>query len=222
MSKKQKIVIETQDHPQAAVIWLHGLGASGEDFVPIIPLLQLEDLAIRFIFPDAPVQKVTINGGMKMPAWYDILGLERHSQQDEAGIRASETLIQELIAEQIDLGIPSSRIVIAGFSQGGAIALQTGLRYPQPLAGIMALSTYLPLADLLSDEIHSANRQIPIFIAHGDHDNILPLHFAEITQQQLSTLDYPVEYHVYEMDHSVCMEETIDIGLWLRKLFDSH
>lgn len=163
--------IETADNPQYSIIFLHGLGADANDFAPFAQELQLpEDVAIRFVFPNAPVLPVTLNNGIKMPAWYDILGLDRNSNQDEKGIKQSEQMIQQLIEQQIKHGIASENIFLGGFSQGGAMALHTGLRYPEKLGGIIALSTYLPLADLVAAERHETNHETPIFYAHGTFD----------------------------------------------------
>jgi phospholipase/carboxylesterase len=203
-----------------SVIWLHGLGASGHDFVPMVPELQLPDsAAIRFVFPHAPQRPVTINGGMVMSAWYDIVASEFDVCEDAAGIRHSQQQIEALIDHEIESGVPADHIVLAGFSQGGALALHTGLRYPRALAGIMVLSGYLPLAKCVADELSAANRAIPIFMAHGEHDPIVPLALAGESWQQLEALGYQPEWHCYEMQHSVCIEEIWDISRWLRTVF---
>ena len=203
-----------------SVIWLHGLGASGHDFEPIVPELQLPaDKAVRFIFPHAPRQAVTINSGVVMPAWYDIAAMDFLVQQDEAGIRQSEKHLCALIAREQERGVPSERIVLAGFSQGGAVALHTGLRYPQPLGGIMALSTYLPLDELVASERHPANQDIPIMMAHGSYDQVVPIRLAEMSRDYLQELGYQVSWHQYVMDHSVVPAEIDDISLWLQQRF---
>jgi phospholipase/carboxylesterase len=211
------IEIETGKNPATSVIWLHGLGADGNDFAPIVPELRLPKAAIRFVFPHAPVQPVTINGGMRMRAWYDITdGAIR--REDERGVRASQVLIETLIAREKRRGTKAERLVLAGFSQGGAIALHTSLRHPERIAGIMALSTYVPVAEKLSAEASAANRHVPIFMAHGTHDPVIPLVRAEQSRGLLESLGYPVEWHEYGMPHSVCPEELADIGTWLGKV----
>ena len=216
MSHADAVIIETGATPTHTIIWLHGLGADGHDFESIVPEITLpKDVVVRFIFPHAPVQPITLNGGMAMRAWYDILGLDRTSEQDAQGIRQSERLIQQFIAEQIEQGIASERIFIAGFSQGGAMALHTGLRYGKSLAGIIALSTYLPLADAVADERHAANRHTPIFIAHGEFDPVLPLEFAQVSRDVLVSLGHAIDWHTYPMAHSVCPEEIAQLSQWL-------
>jgi len=212
----EAVEIETGSPPQAAVIWLHGLGADGHDFEPIVPELRLRQ-AVRFVFPHAPVQPVTINQGMRMRAWYDIFQFGG-GREDDKGIRASQTLIEKMISEEVKKGIPESKIVLAGFSQGGAIALQTALRYPKKLAGVMALSTYLPLAATLAAERNAANAQVPIFMAHGQYDDIIPLRRAQESKAVLEKTGYGVEWHEYPMPHSVCGEEVRDISAFLAKL----
>jgi phospholipase/carboxylesterase len=211
------IEIETGKNPSTSIIWLHGLGADGNDFAPIVPELQLPKAAIRFVFPHAPVQPVTINGGMRMRAWYDITdGAIR--REDERGVRASQASIESLIAREKERGTAPERLVLAGFSQGGAIALQTGLRHPERIAGIMALSTYVPVGDKLATEVNPANRDVPIFMAHGTADPVIPLVRAEESRALLQSLGYTVEWREYRMPHSVCPEELADIGTWLRKI----
>ena len=216
----ETIEIETAPNPAAAVIWMHGLGADGNDFAPIVPELALGSLpAVRFIFPHAPMQPVTLNNGQVMRAWYDVSfgDLEGRSRQaDEKGVRASQAAIGKLIARENKRGIASRQIVVAGFSQGGAIALETGLRYPERLAGIMALSTYLPLAAKLEAEASAQNRDVPIFFAHGSHDPVIALPMAVASRDKLRELGYNVDWHEYPMQHSVCMEEVADISAWLR------
>lgn len=211
------VVIEPQQPASASVIWLHGLGADGHDFEPIVPELGLDELPIRFIFPHAPERPVTVNQGYVMRAWYDITSPDLSQGQDETGTRESETLLQNWIEHEKSEGVPAGRIILAGFSQGGAIVLHTGLRYPERLGGIMALSTYLPLADTVADEKHAANADVPIFMAHGNDDPVIPLAFAEKSRDKLSELGHEVEWHQYPMPHSVCMEEIGAIGDWLRQ-----
>jgi phospholipase/carboxylesterase len=209
----QPIEIETGPRPDAAVIWLHGLGADGHDFEPIVPELELPK-AVRFIFPHAPVRPVTINNGMRMRAWYDIFQFGGGAE-DEAGIRASEALLKELISQEKKRGIAASKIVLAGFSQGGAIVLQTGLRHAEPLAGIMALSTYLPLAGKLDQE--RSKLSPPIFMAHGAYDDIIPLKRAEQSRDALLRSGYRIDWHTYPMPHSVCPEELGHISEFLAR-----
>ncbi len=211
--------IETATNPTAAVIWLHGLGADGHDFAGLVPELDLSGCpAIRFIFPDAPAIPVTINGGYVMPAWYDIRGADLVTGQDDAGIRLSERAICALIEREIARGIPARRIVLAGFSQGCAIALHTGLRYPQSLAGIMALSGYLPLADSLAAERSSANAHTPIFMAHGTQDPVVVPARGEATRDLLTRLAYAVAWHSYPMAHSVHPREVADMSVFLTQV----
>ena len=209
--------ITTGPKPRLAVLWLHGLGADGHDFEPIVPELGLS-VPVRFVFPHAPVRPVTINGGMAMRAWYDILGFDRRAREDAAGIRASAAAVTELVDREIERGMSSDRIVLAGFSQGGAIALHTALREPRPLAGVLALSTYLPLAATLASERSAANARLPLFMAHGTDDGVLPLQLAETSRAALEALGYAVEWHAYPMAHSVCLEEVGAIGAWLATL----
>jgi phospholipase/carboxylesterase len=209
----EAVEIETGSPPRASVIWMHGLGADGHDFEPIVSELRLKQ-AVRFVFPHAPVQPVTINQGMRMRAWYDIFQFGG-GREDDKGIRASQALIVKLIEEQ---PVPPEKIVLAGFSQGGAIALQTALRYPKKLAGIMALSTYLPLAATLAAERTAANAQVPIFMAHGGYDDIIPIQRAQDSKNFLEKLGYGIEWHEYPMPHSVCGDEVRDISAFLTKL----
>jgi phospholipase/carboxylesterase len=215
----ETLEIETGPRPMAAVIWLHGLGADGHDFEPIVPELGLAATpAVRFVFPHAPMRAVTINGGAVMRAWYDILSLEGVRREDDAGVRASQASVEALIARETSRGIPAARLVLAGFSQGGAIALQTGLRHAERLAGIMALSTYVPLASTLAAEASAANRDVPIFMAHGRHDSLIPIERAMISREALRKAGYNVEWHDYPMEHAVCREEIDDIAAWLRRV----
>ena len=217
-SLPEAIETETRPDPDAAVIWLHGLGADGADFEPIVPALELPArLAVRFVFPHAPVRAVTINMGMRMRAWYDIFELGG-GREDEAGIRASQALLEGLIAREQKRGIEARRIVLAGFSQGGAIALQTGLRHAERLAGIMALSTWLPLAAALAAERHAANRDVPVFMAHGTMDEMIVLERAERSRERLVELGYAPEWREYPMGHAVCPEEVSAIGAWLGRV----
>ena len=209
------IELETAPSPAAAVIWLHGLGADGNDFVPIVPELGLSDMAVRFIFPHAPRQAVTINNGMVMRAWYDISDAAIR-REDESGVRASQQRIDDLVGRELTRGIAASRIVLAGFSQGGAIALHTGLRHGSALAGVMALSCYLPLADKFAAEASAANRQTSIFMGHGLSDPVVLHGRAVESRETLRKNGYRVEWHDYRMPHSVCAEEVADIAAWLR------
>jgi len=212
------IEIETKPKPSHAVIWLHGLGADGNDFVPVVKELKLPPLGIRFVFPHAPMRPVTINGGFVMRAWYDIAYQELAFQEDERGLRESQKLIEELIVRENTRGIPSSRIVLAGFSQGGVLALQTGLRQSKPLAGLMALSSYLPMSPIIEVERNAASNSVPIFMGHGITDNIVPLALGKMSRDTLIKLGYEVEWHQYTMPHSVCPEELADIGVWLKRV----
>jgi phospholipase/carboxylesterase len=213
---EEAIEIETGARPQASVIVMHGLGADGNDFVPVVPELGLPPgLRVRFVFPHAPMRPVTINAGMVMRAWYDVFELGG-GREDEAGIRASQARIEGLMAREKARGVPAGSIVLAGFSQGGAVALQCGLRHPERLAGIIALSTYLPLPDKVESERSESNRATPILMAHGIEDPIVPLKLAQASCSKLLTLGYDVEWHEYEMPHSVCPEEIAEIGRWLR------
>jgi len=215
----ESIEVEPRTAPKASVIWLHGLGADGHDFESIVPALRLpEALPLRFVFPHAPLRPVTINGGYRMRAWYDISGLDRRSPQDEAGIRASGEELGRLVTRERERGIPADRIVLAGFSQGGAIALFAGLRQPERLAGIMALSTWLPLARRLEHEAHPANAAVPIFMAHGTSDSTVPMDLASLSRQQLEARGYGVEWHDYPMAHAVSPEEIEDIRSWLLRV----
>ncbi len=213
------VEIESAPQPTAAVIWLHGLGADGHDFASLVPELDLSGCPpIRFIFPHAPSMPVTVNGGYVMPAWYDILGPNLISQQDAAGIQASERAIVALIAHEVARGIPAEHIVLAGFSQGCAMALHTGLRLPHRLAGIMALSGYLPLVDRLAAERHPANAQTPVFMAHGTQDPVVVLARGEASRDALATLGQPVQWHSYPMPHSLHPLEIADISAFLAQV----
>ncbi|MBN8887255.1 MAG: carboxylesterase [Rudaea sp.] len=210
------VEIETAANPKHAVIWLHGLGADGHDFEPIVPeLVDRAWPALRFVFPHAPVRPVTVNGGMPMRAWYDIAGMDIAQKQDEAGIRASIGELEQLIAREVERGIAAENIVLAGFSQGGAIVLAGGVRHAQKLGGIVALSTYLPLAEKTAAEASAANRAIPIFQGHGSADPIVPQALGMLSRDHLQSLGYAVEWHSYPMAHQVCMEEILELRRWL-------
>lgn len=206
------------DHASACVIWLHGLGADGHDFASAITALDLPQL--RFVLPHAPYRAVTINNGHRMRAWYDLYGLERGSRQDADGLRQSQGEIEALIAAEKAGGMPAGRIVLAGFSQGGALALHTALRHPEPLAGLLALSTYLPLQDALDAEAHAANRDLAIFMAHGSFDPIIAPQTARLSAQWLEERRYPLSWHEYPMAHTVCHEELRDIRSFLVATLD--
>lgn len=211
---------ETAADPAHSVIWLHGLGADGHDFAPIVPeLVAPQWPALRFVFPHAPVRPVTINGGMPMRAWYDIADFDLHARQDEAGMRASVAAAEALIARENARGVPDERIVLAGFSQGGAIALAAGLRHGRRLAGIVALSTYLVLGDSLETERSAANAATPIFQAHGTLDPVVAPPRGEAAHERLAALGYAVERHTYPMAHAVCAEEIGDLRHWLGQRF---
>lgn len=212
------IELETRPNPSHAVIWMHGLGADGSDFVPIVRELKLPPLGIRFIFPHAPMRPVTINGGFVMRAWYDIVVQDLVRQEDERGIRESQDLVGQLIDKEIARGIPANRIALAGFSQGGVITLQTGLRYPKRLAGLLALSCYLPLSATLEKERSAANQDVPVFIGHGTADDIVPLQRGLGARDALSKLGYKPEWHQYPMPHSVHPDEIADIGAWFQRI----
>ena len=217
--KLSAVELETRPNPDATVILMHGLGADGNDFVSIVQELDLpKDRGIRFVFPNAPTRPVTINGGMSMRAWYDIVGADLTNRGDEAGIRASQALIEKFIAREKARGIAASRIVLAGFSQGGVIALQTGLRHPEKLAGILVLSSYLAIPQKLAAEAHEANRAIPIFMAHGTADPTIRLEWADTSRKAIEALGYKVEWRTYRMQHSVSLEEIRDIAVWIRKV----
>ena len=215
--------IETKASPEFAVIWMHGLGADGSDFVPVIPELGLRSKAgIRFIFPNAPEMPVTCNGGYVMPAWYDIISLDSTSRVvDEAGILRTREQIRRLIQRENQRGIPTSRIVLAGFSQGGAIAYTTALTHPEKLAGIIALSTYIPSQRLIENELTAAIAGLPIFAAHGTEDDVVAPELGARARDFLIGKDFPVSWREYSMPHSLCVEEILDIGKWLNQLIES-
>jgi phospholipase/carboxylesterase len=216
------VEIETGPSPRVAVIWMHGLGADGHDFEPIVPEIGLpEGLAVRFVFPHAPMRPVTINGGAVMRAWYDVTGLGGVRREDEQGVRASQRDIEALIDREKTRGLSTGRILLAGFSQGGAMALQTGLRHPERLAGLVVLSSFLPLTDKVAAEASAANCDVPIFMAHGTHDPLIPLSRGHESRDRLLAQGYRIEWHEYRMPHSVCAEEIADLSAWLREVLRS-
>ncbi|MEO6354835.1 MAG: alpha/beta hydrolase [Burkholderiaceae bacterium] len=213
----ETIEIETAPNPTVSVIWLHGLGADGNDFVPIVRELDLTGCPpIRFVFPHATAIPVTVNGGFVMRAWYDILGADIAKREDEAGLRKSQISVEKLIAKEIARGTPANRIILAGFSQGCAMTLQTGLRHSEKLAGLLCLSGYVPLNQAIAAERHPANQNTPIFMSHGRADPVIPIQRAEQSRDLLTSLGYPVEWHEYTMQHAVCAEEIDDIGAWFK------
>ncbi len=213
----ETVEVETGPAPRVAVIWLHGLGADGHDFEPIVPEMDLPDgVAIRFVFPHAPMRPVTVNNGMVMRAWYDVSLAGGRRQEDEPGVRESERQINALIAREKERGVPAAATFLFGFSQGGAMALHTGVRYPDRLGGIAALSCFLPLADKIAAEAAPVNRDVPIFMAHGTHDPLIPVERGAQARDLLVALGYRVEWHEYRMPHSVCAEEIADLSAWLR------
>jgi phospholipase/carboxylesterase len=215
----ETIEIETAPNPQAAVIWLHGLGADGNDFVPLVRELDLTGLpGIRFVFPHAKAIPVTINGGYVMRAWYDITGAELTRREDEVGLRDSQHDVEALIAREKSRGIPAAGIVLAGFSQGCAMTLQTGLRHPERLAGMLCLSGYLPLAPKVAHERSESSLDTPIFMAHGRQDPVVPFLRAEQSRDALEAMGYQVEWHEYMMQHTLCLEEVQHISAWLQKV----
>lgn len=222
MKLPDAVEVESGPNVFGSVIWLHGLGADGHDFEPVVPELG-GGPDLRYVFPHAPMRPVTINGGMTMRAWYDILSLDRNSPQDETGIRESGDILTALIERERERGIPPERVVLAGFSQGGAIALHAALRFPEPLAGLMALSTYLPLVDTLDAEVfgnpHAQTRDIPVFMAHGSFDPVVPFDLGVRSRDRLVANDYAIEWHDYPMAHAVCIEEIADIRRWLHSVF---
>ncbi len=211
------VTVEPSSRHRSSVIWLHGLGADGNDFVPMIPEFGLpKELGVRFIFPHAPERAVTINGGLVMRAWFDIKSLDLDRSIDRESIETSRAQVEEWMEHEREGGVAADRIVLAGFSQGGAIALHTGIGYPERLAGIIALSTYLPIGERL-EEASDTNRQLPVFLAHGSMDPVVPPILGEKTRSALTESGYEVEWHTYPMPHSVCAEEIEAISTWLRK-----
>ena len=213
------VIIEPPASHRASVIWLHGLGADGHDFEPVVPELRLPDqLGIRFIFPHAPIRPVTINGGMAMRAWYDVKGPDLRRGEDAGAITESTRIINRFIAAEIDAGVAAHRIVLAGFSQGGAITLHCGLRYPERLAGLLALSTYLPLPGQLAAEKSVAGRTVPILMLHGVYDPVIPLQAGLQSCEFLKQAGYDIEWQTYPMQHSLCLEEIQHIGRWIERV----
>jgi phospholipase/carboxylesterase len=215
------VEISTGPNPTAAVIWLHGLGADGHDFEPVVPQLTWPGApGIRFIFPHAPVRPVTLNNGMAMRAWYDIVSLTGNRDQDQKGIADSVNDTAALVRRERERGIDADRIVVAGFSQGGAIALQLAVRYPEKLAGLIALSTYMLLDHRLENDRHEANKDLPLFVGHGRSDPMVPFMLGEQLAERMRSLGHPVEWHSYPMLHAVCPEEIADLSAWLRTTLD--
>ena len=215
----ETVEVETGQSPRAAIIWLHGLGADGHDFEPIVPEMDLPDgQAIRFVFPHAPMRPVTVNDGMVMRAWYDVSLAGGRRKEDVDGVRESARQIAALVERETRRGVPRGSICLFGFSQGGAMALYTGLRQPERVGGIAALSCFLPLADTLAAEASAANRDVPIFMAHGAHDPLIPLSRGAEARDRLTALGYRLEWHEYQMPHSVCAEEIADLSTWLQKI----
>jgi phospholipase/carboxylesterase len=216
----EAVVLAPHAPATGAVIWLHGLGADGFDFVPIVNEMRLpESCAPRFVFPHAKTRPVTINNGLRMRAWYDITGFGPERTEDAVGIRESEETVRQYIEREVAGGVPEDRILLAGFSQGGAIALQAALRHPQRLAGVLALSTYLPLRETLAHEASAANRNAPILMCHGQRDPIVPAALGEASRDFLRNAGYAVQWRSYPMEHQVCMEEVVDIAAWLKSRF---
>jgi phospholipase/carboxylesterase len=215
------ITLDTGDSPQHSIIWLHGLGADGADFVPVAKEMELP-VAVRYIFPHAPMQPVTINGGYVMRAWYDIVANNIDAQQDTAGIRRSQAAVEKLILQEKQRGIAAKNVYLAGFSQGGAVVLHTGLRHAEKLGGILALSSYLPLAGFLADEANPAAQGTPIFMAHGINDPVVPFVLGKKSAERLSGLGYELEWHEYAMPHALCMEEVRDIETWLTRRLNAN
>ena len=218
--KQDAVIVEAKTEHKASVIWLHGLGADGHDFESIVPELNLSDeLGIRFIFPNAPIRPVTINGGMSMRAWYDVKSPNLREQEDIESIDDSTRLINYYIDAEIEKGIPANKIILAGFSQGGAITLHAGLRYSQALAGLLALSTYLPVPNQLKDAA-SNNKAVPIMMAHGIADPVIPVEQGRASSETLKELGYSIEWHEYMMQHAVCLEEINAIGIWIKTVLN--
>ncbi len=219
MTELQTVEIETGPQPEASVIWMHGLGADAHDFEPAVPMLHLDSgRSVRFVFPNAPVRPVTINGGMPMRAWFDLVAATRDAPEDEAGIRASAKAIEALMRREQERGVAAHRMVLAGFSMGGAMALFTALRYPEKLAGVIALSTYLPIASVVAAEVTAANASLPIFMGHGQSDDVVSFHFARQSRQRLHRMGYAVEWHEYAMAHAVIPEELQHVKMFLDRV----
>ncbi len=224
MQIPESVEIETGPNPAGSVIWLHGLGADGHDFEAIVPELRLPDaLPLRFVFPHAPVRPVTVNGGMQMRAWYDIVSLDKEGRADDAGIRESSILLDALVRREQERGMDAAKIVIAGFSQGGAIALHNTLRTPLKLAGLLALSTYLPLMNTIESEVAdnpiAGDTTLPVFMGHGTFDPMVPCEGGRASADVLENLGYTVEWHDYPMAHAICPQEISDISNWLQTVF---
>lgn len=224
MSTAETVEVADVEQPDGAVIWLHGLGADGHDFEPIVPELKISGQTdLRFVFPHAPVRPVTINGGMSMRAWYDVMSLDRSGPQDEAGIRESSGILLRLIEREHDRGVAYDRIVLAGFSQGGAIAMHTAMRFPHKLAGLMALSSWMPLESTIDEEVmkntDSQPRDLPVLMAHGSFDPMLPLAAGQHARELMEAAGFSVQWHEYPMAHAVCAEEVAEIRNWLFGIF---
>lgn len=221
MALPECVEVTAGDSPIGSVIWLHGLGADGHDFEPIVPELRLPaGLSLRFVFPHAPVRPVTINGGMSMRAWYDIVSLDAEGRADAAGVHDSTALLEGLITRETERGIPAEKIVIAGFSMGGAVAINTALHSSKKLAGLMALSTYLPLPSEV--EGSTGSRELPVFMAHGSFDPMLPMQWGQVSAERLQDAGFTIEWHDYPMAHAVCAEEIRDIAAWLVKIYGAR
>ena len=219
MKALETVTVETGPNPTFTIIWMHGLGADGHDFEPLVPELVEDGMPVlRFVFPHAPVRPVTINNGYEMRAWYDIIGIDRRSAEDFDGIKASADAVAQLIKAEHQRGVPAERIAIAGFSQGGAMALHIGTRYPEKLAGVIALSSYLPQARELATARSPANQATPIFMAHGYQDPVVPYPLGDESRQLLQAAGYSVEWHAYPMPHSLCEPEVADIRAWLKRI----
>jgi phospholipase/carboxylesterase len=219
LTRLDTVEIETGPQPRSTVIWLHGLGADGHDFAAVVPeLVRPGERALRFVLPHAPIRPVTINGGMRMRAWYDIVGFDRHATQDETGIRASAEAIHALMRRENQRGIATERIVLAGFSKGGAMALFTGVRCAEKIAGIIGLSCYMLLGSTLAAERTAVNQMTPIFVGHGTLDPVVDVRLGEETQRMLQDHDYLVTWHTYPINHSVSPEELTHVGTWLRRV----
>jgi len=215
------VEIETGGTVRSSIVWLHGLGADGHDFEPVVPHLRLQDRGVRFVFPHAPRRAVTINMGLLMPAWFDVRSQDFGANIDDAGIRASVGQVEAIVAREKERGVAAERILLAGFSQGGVIALHTALRHPERLAGILALSTFLPQDSSAQDELSAANAGLPIFMGHGDEDPMIPIAWAEAARDRLEGIGHPVQWKSYPMGHQVCAEEIEDIGAWIRERLGS-
>jgi len=218
MQTPETVEVVTGANPEGSVIWLHGLGADGHDFEPIVPELRLPaELSLRFVFPHAPVQAVTINGGMKMRSWYDIRSFDSEGRADRAGVLASSLALENLLVREIERGVPANKIVLAGFSQGGAVAMHTALQTAHPIAGLMALSTYMALPE--DAETAVSRKDLPIFMAHGSFDPVLQMAWGRASADRLIEVGYAVEWREYPMAHAVCPQEIADISRWLRDLY---